>query len=304
MASNRVIVVGSINVDLVAVTSKIPGAGETVTGAGFSQSFGGKGANQAVMAARFGIPVSLIAGVGQDEYGQSSLINLQTNGVDTTRCFEFPTTTGVAHIWVEPSGENRIVLIPGANHYLSTESVLSAIQSINDASFLIGQLEIPLEVTLAAFKLAKNKGISTILNLAPFLEVPSELLQLVDYLVVNETEFQQLHPQRLLPKSDNDFLSLDRSVNLIITLGESGAVLIDEKKSIHRVRAPKVNVIDTTGAGDALIGAFVGALALGQDPVEALRIAASLASLTVTKAGARTSYPSAVEVESFIHRQH
>lgn len=294
MANNRVLVVGSTNVDLVTFMQRVPNGGETIIGREFQQHFGGKGANQAVMAARCGVPVSMIAGIGDDDFGKSMLKNLENNGIDISPVFKFEGSSGVAHIWVEDDGENRITIVPGANYKLEVNAVNNRISGLSDVGFLVAQCEVPLEIVTAAFCEGKKRGITTIFNPAPFLPLPDELLANTDWLVVNETEFSQLHPESLLPTTDEIILSLPRNGKTVITLGSEGAVLVDG--TIKRIPAPKKSPIDTTGAGDCLIGAFAAGLALSLNSEKAIRLGITCASESVTRAGAQTSYPSQDEV--------
>ena len=298
LAKNRVLVVGSTNVDLVTFMKRVPDGGETVIGREFQQHFGGKGANQAVMAARCGVPVSMIAGVGSDDFGNAMLQNLERNGIDIASIFKFEGTSGVAHIWVEDDGENRITIIPGANFKLSAKDVVERIGSLSDVGYIVAQCEVPLEIIAEVFKVAKNRGITTIFNPAPFLPLPEELLANTDWLVVNETEFSQLHPRRSEPINDEVIRSLPRIGKTVITLGSDGAVLVNEK--ITRIPAPKKSPIDTTGAGDCLIGAFAAGLAMGFQPEVAIKLGIACASESVMRAGAQTSYLSKEEVKQLI----
>jgi len=275
--SSRVVVVGSSNMDLVAFMDTIPVAGETKSGRSFQQSFGGKGANQAVAAARCGVPVSIITGLGKDSNGSAMLENFAAQGVDTASSFNFDVTTGVAHIWVEESGENRIVLIPGANHSLVASDVVAKFNAISDVAVVVGQCEIPLDVTVAVFAAARKRGVVTIMNPAPWQELPTELLGNVDWLVVNEVEHSELRPGSYLG-------------NLVVTLGSKGAELIMIDGTRAKFDAPKVKAVDTTGAGDCLIGTFAAALSRGDSPQEALQLGIQRASESVTKVGAQSSY--------------
>jgi len=295
VSTNRVLVLGSTNIDLVAYTDSIPGPGETVSGRRFQQSFGGKGANQAIMAARTGAAVSIITGVGSDLNGNSALQNFIDNDIDISQTFTFPTTTGVAHIWVEETGENRIILIPGANHKLNVKDVVDRFLGLGEISSVVAQAEIPLEITEKVFAEARVRNKRTILNPAPFVCLPKSLLENTDFLVVNEVEFQQLHPENLVPKDDLVILSLPFDGFYIVTLGSAGAVLVTPSKEITRVSAKKVKAIDTTGAGDALIGAFAGALALGKTVLAALEFGIECATRSVTRMGAQSSYLSKEE---------
>jgi ribokinase len=298
LVKNRVLVVGSTNVDLVTFMKRVPDGGETVIGREFQQHFGGKGANQAVMAARCGVPVSMIAGVGSDDFGNAMLKNLEQNGVDVTPIFKFSGSSGIAHIWVEDNGENRITIIPGANFKLSEKDVVERIDSLSDVGFLVAQCEVPIEIVSAAFKKAKNSGITTIFNPAPFLPLTEELLANTDWLVVNETEFSQLHPEGFLPANDEVIRSLPRQGKTVITLGSEGAVLVEGV--ILRIPAPKKSPIDTTGAGDCLIGAFAAGLAMGLHPEKAIKLGITCASESVMRAGAQTSYLNKEEVSQLL----
>ncbi len=298
MNKNRVLVVGSTNIDLVTTMSRVPSGGETIIGKEFQQHFGGKGANQAVMAARCGVPVSMISGVGSDNFGLDMLKNLSENKIDTNSIFRFPGTSGIAHIWVEESGENRITIIPGANFKLEPEAVVEEMKSLKDIGYVVAQCEVPLEVVRAAFSEAKKSGITTIFNPAPFLPLPSDLLDNTDWLIVNESEFAQLHPESLEPINDEVIKSLPRNGNTIITLGAAGAVLVQDE--IKRVTAPKRSPVDTTGAGDCLIGAFASGLSMGFAPEKALMLGVICASESVMRAGAQTSYPTFDEARELI----
>jgi ribokinase len=295
LPNNRILVLGSTNIDLVAYTDAIPEAGETITGQKFQQSFGGKGGNQAIMAARTGVPVSIITGVGSDLNGKTAIQNFIDHNVDVSQIFTFPTTTGVAHIWVEANGENRIILIPGANHELSLNEVVTRFLKLDDISSVVAQAEIPIEITAKIFAEARARKIRTILNPAPFVTLPKTLLQNTDFLIVNEVEFQQLHPEGLQAKNDDAILSLPFNGFYIVTLGSAGAVLVSPNKEISKVSTQKVNAIDTTGAGDALIGAFAGALALEKTVLAALEFGIKCATQSVTRMGAQSSYLSRAE---------
>ena len=290
--TQNLVVIGSANVDIVAFVDEIPRPGETKTGVRHSQNFGGKGANQAVMAARFGVPVKMIAGLGNDANGQATVANFSSNNVDTSHLFILDDSTGTAHIWVEETGENRIILIPGANHLLSKASVLDEFEKITNVGMVLAQCEIPIEITNAVFSAAKKRNIVTMLNPAPFRHLSNELLENTDWLVVNEIEFMELHPDKKYPQTDEDLLSLPRRGNLVVTLGSQGAALVTKEDQVTRLAAPKINAVDTTGAGDCLIGSFAGALLTKVDVVDALKIAITCASESVTRSGAQSSYPS------------
>lgn len=271
--------------DLTVYADILPSAGETRIGDSFTTGFGGKGANQAIMAARTGAHVTMITGIGKDSFGDLSYENFQDSGIATESVLRFDTHTGVAHIWVDGSGQNRIAIIPGANFKLTAEDAVREVHKLTSVSVLIGQCEIPQEVTTAGFKAAKSKGITTILNPAPYQPLSAELLELSDWVIPNEIEYQEMG-------------SGEPVVNrLIITLGSEGAQLI--KKDGKRILFPtrKVDAVDTTGAGDSFIGAFAAALASGATEEASVQFGIACATQSVVKKGAQSSYPHSSEID-------
>jgi ribokinase len=202
----------------------------------------------------------------------------------------------VAHIWVDANGENRIVIIPGANHEIEVKKAVQAIESIADLAVVVAQCEIKQEVTLAAFSAAKARGCITILNPAPYQPLSKEFLEVTDWIIPNETEFKELHGQA--PASDEVLKSFRPGKNSIVTLGSEGAVLIASNGNLTQVSAPKVNAVDTTGAGDAFVGVFAFGLASGKSPEDAMKLGIKVASMSVTRKGAQSSYPSQAEIET------
>ena len=289
-----VAVVGSAMMDLTAYADLLPEPGQTVAGLLFTTGFGGKGANQAVMAARCGAEVHFIGKLGKDVFGKEIAENFLKVGIHSEYVELSDTPNGVAHIWVDKSGENRIIVVSGANHDFDAKHAVSAINSIPELSIVIGQCEIPQSVTTAAFKAAKERGCTTVLNPAPFEELSEQLLAVTDWLIPNETEFRELHGS--LPSSDDVLKSFRPGKSTIVTLGSEGAVYISPTAELHRISAPKVTAVDTTGAGDAFVGSFAYALASGRDPVAAMKFGVSIASLTVTRKGAQSSYPDQTEI--------
>ena len=294
MGKAVVAVVGSAMMDLTAYAKVLPEPGQTLVGGLFTTGFGGKGANQAVIAAHCGAEVHFIGKLGSDLFGDSIAENFVAVGINSNYVDRSVTPTGVAHIWVDGNGENRIIIIPGANHEIESEKAVAAISSIADLSVVIAQCEIKQEVTLAAFRAAKARGCTTILNPAPFEPLSSELLELTDWLIPNESEFRELHGE--LPSSDKALQSFRPGKNSIVTLGALGAVLVKVDKSIVRIAAPIISAIDTTGAGDAFVGTFASALASGMRPEAAVAFGVKVASLTVTRKGAQSSYPTHTEI--------
>ena len=287
-------VVGSAMMDLTAYADVLPEPGQTLAGQLFTTGFGGKGANQAVMAALCGADVHFIGKLGEDVFGTAIAENFVKVGINSDFVETSSTPNGVAHIWVDGNGENRIIIIPGANHEIEISKAIEAINSIANLSVVIAQCEIKQEVTLAAFKAAKARGCTTILNPAPFQEISVELLALCDWIIPNETEFRELHGE--LPTSDEILKSFRPGRNSIVTLGSKGAVFISADGQIHHAPAPKVTAIDTTGAGDSFVGSFAFGLASGKDPVDAMKLGIAIASLSVTRKGAQSSYPNQTEI--------
>jgi ribokinase len=294
MSAPVVAVVGSAMMDLTAYADVLPEPGQTLAGQLFTTGFGGKGANQAVMAALCGADVHFIGKLGDDVFGTAIAENFVKVGINSDFVETSSTPNGVAHIWVDGNGENRIIIIPGANHEIEISKAIEAINSIANLSVVIAQCEIKQEVTLATFKAAKARGCTTILNPAPFQEISSALLELCDWIIPNETEFRELHGE--LPTSDETLKSFRPGKNSIVTLGSKGAVYISADGQIHHAPAPKVTAVDTTGAGDSFVGSFAFGLASGKDPVDAMKLGIAIASLSVTRKGAQSSYPNQTEI--------
>jgi len=294
MRAAVIAVVGSAMMDLTAYADVLPEAGQTLAGQLFTTGFGGKGANQAVMAAHCGADVHFIGKLGNDVFGTAIADNFVKVGIHSQYVDRSQTPNGVAHIWVDGQGENRIIIIPGANHEIEVARAIEAINSIADLQIVVAQCEIKQEVTIAAFKAAKGRGCTTILNPAPFQQLSAELLELTDWLIPNETEFRELHGS--LPSNDDVLKSFRPGKSSIVTLGSEGAVYISPQGELHRVSAPKVTAVDTTGAGDSFVGSFAFSLASGKDPVAAMSFGIKVASLSVTRKGAQSSYPDQAEI--------
>lgn len=298
--SGQIVVVGSTNLDLIAYTPRIPGPGETLVGDRFVMGFGGKGANQAVMARLLGAPVAMVNCVGDDAYGAMTRDNLASFGIDIAHVHVAAGASGVAPIWVEPDGTNRIIIIPGANHLLTPAQVEAAIATLPEPAVVVGQFEIPQAVTAAAFAAAKRRGATTILNPAPGAAAAPALLANTDWVIPNEVELGQL----VAGATGHDATALlaasaELGCGLVVTLGEAGAVLV-EPDGVHRLPAPRVKAVDTTGAGDAFVGAFAYGLATGRDPLTAVRLGILCAADSVTRPGTQTSFPRGAAVDSLL----
>ncbi len=301
----RVVVVGSSNMDLSIHGQKIPRPGETVIGGRFVMSGGGKGANQAIAAARQGAEVVFVSRLGNDVFGKQIMNNFREEGIHADHIiFSDDAATGVALILVDPQGENIISVASGANDCLSPEDVRAAFQKIGDFQVLLLQLETPLKTVEAAADAAKRHGAIVILDPAPAALLSEALLRNIDVITPNEGEASLLtgvdagDPD--FRKSAADRLRAKGVANAVIKLGSQGCLLATEEE--HRfIPAYKVQVKDTTAAGDAFNGALAYALAAGYSLPDAVEgIASVAAALTVTKAGAQTSLPTASEVRRFI----
>jgi ribokinase len=297
-----VFVAGSINQDFVLSVERRPAPGETVTDARLATHNGGKGANQAAAAALLGASVAFLGRVGDDGFGGPLARGLSEKGVDTGLVQEVPgSSTGAAFITVTPDGENAITVAPGANRRLTAQDVDDASESIEGAQVLVAQMEIPPEVVLRAVEVAAGSGTRALVNLAPPFEVPRALLEKLDPLVVNEHEAAFLLGERVegvdgaldaAPK----LLSL-RPASVVVTLGEDGAVFSGSEAAKH-LPAPRVEVVDTTGAGDAFVGALAARLAEDAPLEDAVAYAVRAGAAAVTEAGAQGALPTPETVDA------
>ena len=297
LAGTNIAVIGSTMMDLTVYADILPAAGETRFGESFTTGFGGKGANQAVMAARTGAKVAMITGIGKDGFGDESLQNFRDCQMDTSSVLRLNTHTGVAHIWVDGQGQNRISIVPGANFALTPQDAIDEVNKLKNVTVLIAQCEIPQEVTLAAFRTAQELGITTILNPAPYQPLTDDLLELTDWLIPNEIEFAELDHSHRAPDSDEVIASLRSKGRTIVTLGSEGAALVTLDGKVKRFSAKKVSAIDTTGAGDCFIGAFAAALASGASEESAVQFGIDCATKSVMRKGAQSSYPTLEEMD-------
>src|SRR5882762_1094069 len=304
--AKRIVVVGSINLDLVGATQRIPIAGETVAGFSFQTFPGGKGANQAVAAARLGASVSMLGKLGTDAFGAQLRESLEESKVNTDGIDVVPGSSGVALITTDAKGQNAITVVAGANGQLSPLDLDAHIETIRSADILLTQLEIPLETVEYLGAIAIRERIPLVLDPAPARPLPASLLKCVDWLTPNETEACFLlgwAPGELandaLEDAANTLLELG-SRNVILKLGERGCyvALLDGTRQL--LPAYGVHAIDTTAAGDAFNGAFAVALLNGQDPISSASWALAVAAISVTRPGAQPSMPTHVEVARFL----
>lgn len=301
----KVVVVGSINMDLVARSQRIPHAGETVIGGDFRTVPGGKGANQAVAARRMGAQVRMLGRVGMDPFGSQLLDNLSKAGVDATGVGRDPqAASGIALIMVDDAGQNSILVAPGANMLLSPAAIDAAEAVTATAQVMLLQLEIPLETVVRAAQIGHAHGVKVVLNPAPAQPLPPELTRLVDVLVPNEFEAALL--TGLPVDSDEQIraaasaLRATGAANVIITLGGRGALLATAQGFQHFPAFP-VKPVDTTAAGDAFVGCLGVALAEGRTLEEAMRWGSAAGALATTKKGAQPSLPQRKEVEDLLN---
>lgn len=290
-----VVVVGSCMTDLITTVPRLPRLGETLVGTSFAIGFGGKGANQAVQAARLGGRVAMVARVGDDDFGRATLDNFVRQGVDARHVEAVAgVPSGVAPIAVQPDGHNTVLIVPGANDTLSAEAVAAALEDLGPARVVLCQLEVPDDAVAAAFRWAAAHGARTILNPAPARAVPDEILTAADVLAPNETELTLLTGVERV----DELAEVARGARLlrrrpdqivVVTLGARGAWLLDGDGE-RAVAAPAVDAVDSTGAGDAFVGTLALWLARGAPLAAAADAACRVAAESVRRAGTQTSF--------------
>jgi ribokinase len=292
--NGRVVVVGSINVDLVVAADRLPRPGETVIGAGFARHLGGKGANQAVAAARAGATVTMVGAVGEDADGDESLAALEAEGIDVSRIRRVDAPTGVAIIAVAPDGDNQIVVAPGANALLSTDDA-SLPDLLSGPGVMLTCLEIPMPAVMASVAAAARIGMKAIVNPAPAQALPPELLASAEILTPNAAELLLLTGATDVEGGVSSLLATGARA-VVVTLGASGALLAEGRRR-RPIPALPVEVVDTTGAGDTFAGVLAAWLATGQELYEAVNAANRAAGLSVTQGGARAGMPGRAAIE-------
>ncbi len=304
-AQKPIVVVGSLNIDLVAHCVRIPVPGETILGKDFATHPGGKGGNQAVAVARLGYPVSMIGRVGDDDFGAQLRDHLTQAGVDMTSVKTSRGSSGIAVIAVADTGENSIVVVPGANALLTPQDLDKNSDLLRSASVVLTQLETPLETVLHLAELCLREGVPLILDPAPAQPLPEELLTKVTWLTPNETEaaFYAQHLEGDDPAATASDLVRRGVSNLVLKLGSRGAYLATSDGHRHHIASFPMNAVDTTAAGDCFNGAFATGLSLGMLPLESARFAAAAAAISVTRVGAQPSMPSRAEVQHLIDRE-
>ncbi len=295
----KIIVIGSINMDLVTLCERAPRGGETLFGKEFFQIPGGKGANQAVAMGKLESQVIMLGKVGNDSMGEELLKSMKQNGVNTNYIEKTQDSSGIAKIIVEQNGENRILVVPGANGEVDIEYVNRYIELLKEADYIVAQLEIPIETVKYVFKKAHELKKITILNPAPAIELDDEIIKYSDYIIPNETELEILTGVKIVDSESTKIAAnilIEKGVkNLIVTLGSKGCRVINKKLDIF-ISAFKVNAIDTTAAGDSFIGGFLNAISQGLKIEEAVERGTTVAAISVTRRGAQTSLPTLKEV--------
>jgi ribokinase len=295
MDGRKITVIGSINMDLVTSTTQIPKVGETVLGQSFHSIPGGKGANQAVAAARLGGDVTMIGAVGDDSFGRTLVDHLTHQGINTKNIIEVKdVSSGIASI-ILSAADNSIIVVPGANNSITPEIIEKHEDIIRASSIFLLQLEIPLESVIRAIELAKKHGVLTILNPAPIQKLPKKLLEMVDFVTPNEHEQELLFAS--VEGTEQDLAELKEKC--IVTKGSKGVVIYKNGKKVE-IPSVQVEAVDTTGAGDSFNGALAYALCEGLEIVEACRFANVVGAISVTKLGAQTGMPTKKEVEKFL----
>jgi ribokinase len=299
-----IVVVGSLNMDLVVRAPRHPQPGETLIGGDFQTFPGGKGANQAVAAARLGAAVRMIGRVGRDTFGDALLKTVLQDGVDTTFIRrDEQAATGVALITLDAAGQNTIVVAPGANMQITPQDILDSEPAFSGADLLLIQLECPLEAVQTAAELAHRHGLQVVLNPAPARPLPASLLNQTDYLLPNEPELRLLANEEANVNTAAARLMAQGVRHLVVTLGEEGALLVTDQVQ-EKLPAFRVPVVDTVAAGDAFTAAFCVGLAEGKSLREAVVWGNAAGAIAVTRPGAQPAMPSREELIQFLKERH
>ncbi|KAA6464681.1 ribokinase [Acidobacteria bacterium AB60] len=295
-----IVVIGSINMDLVARTPRIPLAGETLTGSAFDTTSGGKGANQAVAIARLGHPVAMLGALGNDVFGDALLKSLKAEGVDTSGISRIPGPSGVAQIQVADNGQNSIVVVPGANAKVDTTLLDQQKALIASAGMVLLQLEIPRDTVLHAIDLCAAARVPVMLDPAPAAPLPESLWSRIAWFTPNETEAPVYVSAKLTVKDAAQQLIARGLKGVVLKRGAEGALVAARDGRAKWLPAFKVKAIDSVGAGDCFNGALAVALMEGQDPIVAAHFASAAAALSVTRRGAQASMPTRAELDRFL----
>lgn len=303
----KILVIGSFMTDLVIQSDRFVKEGETLIGNSFGQFTGGKGANQAVAAARLGGKVEMIGELGNDSFGRDQIASLEANGIEHSHVLiTDEASSGIGNPQLDDRGRNRIVVVPGANFKFSKEQLIRLEHAIKAADLIVLQLEIPIETVYEAIKLGKRNGKVILLNPAPAQKLDPHYATMIDYIMPNEHEVEQLSGGIVADTEDHtqdaaEVLLKQGYENVLITLGEKGSYFKNAAKEIT-VPAYKVKPVDTTAAGDSFVGAFAYGLANDWSIEKTMHYAAAASAITVTKMGAQPSLPSREEVDHFLEK--
>ncbi len=295
-----IVVVGSVTMDMVTLTPQIPRIGQTVIGTGFGTTPGGKGANQAVAAARLGYPVQMVAHVGRDVYGPALLDNLEQAGVGIEAMEQVDGPSGLAPIFLSEAGENAIVVVPGANGKVDIATVDRHADLIRSAGMVLCQLELPLSTVDHTIALCAEAGVPVMLDPAPAAPLPDEVFPHIAWFTPNETEALLYTSPNASPEIAATELIARGLAGVVLKRGSEGAYVATGKGLTAWIKPFSVKVIDTVGAGDCFNGAFAVALLEGLDPIAAARFASAAAAISVTRRGAQASMPFRAEVDAFL----
>ncbi len=305
MDNKKVLVIGSLNMDMTVKVDKLPKEGETVFGYEYYESCGGKGGNQAVAISRMEVYTEMLGMVGNDSYGKRLIDNLEKYDIACENvAVNENSVTGRAVITVDSKGRNSIVVIPGSNFEITVQDIEERNESIRRNDIVVLQNEIPMEVTKYILKKSKEMNKMTVYNPVPAKMIDKEMAKNIDYLVLNETEMEEIFKISISDEGYKDKIlkikQENNMKNIILTLGEKGSILFNEEDRISEFDAYKVSAVDTTAAGDSFLGGFIAEISKGKKTDEAIRYATAVSAITVTRRGAQDSIPSRDEVEIFL----
>jgi ribokinase len=300
----KVLVIGSLNMDMTVKVEELPKLGETIFGNDFYESCGGKGANQAVAVSKLGMKTEMIGMVGKDSQGEKLIQNLNKYGIISDNVIKSDELTGRAIITVDKKGDNNIIVIPGSNFKITKEHIQAKQDVIASSDVVILQNEIPSETVEFSLLKAKELGKITIFNPAPARKLSGEVFKNTDYLILNETEMEEIFEIKFNDEEYTEKISIKKKEygikNIILTLGDKGSILFSEDNNIKKYDVYKVKAVDTTAAGDSFIGAFTMKICESGNSDEAIKYATAVSAIVVTRQGAQDSIPTREEIEKFI----
>lgn len=300
----KALVIGSLNMDMTVKVEELPKLGETIFGNDFYESCGGKGANQAVAVSKLGMKTEMIGMVGKDSQGEKLIQNLNKYGIISDNVIKSDELTGRAIITVDKKGDNNIIVISGSNFKITKEHIQAKQDVIASSDVVILQNEIPSETVEFSLLKAKELGKITIFNPAPARKLSREVFKNTDYLILNETEMEEIFEIKFNDEEYTEKISIKKKEygikNIILTLGDKGSILFSEDNNIKKYDVYKVKAVDTTAAGDSFIGAFTMKICEIGNPDEAIKYATAVSAIVVTRQGAQDSIPTREEIEKFI----